>query len=189
MCSRIARAFIGFIYLFLAYKAARVLLAGRAGTADTQDHARDVLDLPGGDIVLGVAALVMLIAGLNQLRKAWECEFLNRLNEGAGQQSWVKWFGRLGYAARGVIFLVVGYLRAGLSKRLIFFHRPWNPPLPPGSSFSASLAWWRPDIAESIGRRSSALSRKFGRRSRGEALHRVNGAAIARPPGYRRARP
>jgi hypothetical protein len=110
MCSRVARAFIGFIYLFLAYKAARVLLAGRAGTADIRDHTRDVLDLPGGDMVLGVAALVMLIAGLNQLRKAWECEFLNRLSEGAGQQSWVKWFGRLGYAARGVIFFVVAYL-------------------------------------------------------------------------------
>lgn len=109
---RIACGFIGLIYLYLAYKAVRVLLAGSAGAGNAQDHARDVLDLPGGDIILGFAALVMLVAGLNQVRKAWQCSFLNRLNEGAGAQLWVKWLGRLGYAARGVVFVVVGYLIA-----------------------------------------------------------------------------
>jgi hypothetical protein len=110
MCSRGARALIGLIYLYLSYKAARVLLAGRAGAADAQDHARDVLDLPGGDLILGVAALIMAVAGVHQLRQAWGCEFLRRLDEGAGQQLWIKWLGRVGYAARGVIFLVAGYL-------------------------------------------------------------------------------
>ena len=107
---RTAVGVVGAIYLYLAYKAVRVFEAGRAGTGGAQDSARDVLDLPGGDLILGLAALVMAAAGLNQLRKAWECAFLNRLAEGAGQKLWVKWLGRIGYAARGVIFIVVGYL-------------------------------------------------------------------------------
>lgn len=112
LCSRAARGFIGLIYLYLSYKAVRVLLGGPAGGGEAQDHARDVLDLPGGDLILGLAAVVMLIAGFNQLREAWRCDFLTRLNEGAGQQPWVKWLGRIGYAARGVIFTVVAYLLA-----------------------------------------------------------------------------
>lgn len=115
---RIAVSFIGLIYLYLAYKAVRVFQAGAAGAGDTQDHARQVLDLPGGDLILGLAALVMLAAGLAQLHKAWECAFLNRMNDGAGQKLWVKWLGRLGYAARAVIFIVVAYLlgRAALDE-------------------------------------------------------------------------
>ena len=138
MCSRGARAFIGFIYLYLSYKAVRVLVAGRAGTADTEDHARAALDLPNGDIVIGLAALVMLVAGGNQFRKAWSCSFLRHLDEGAGQQLWVRWLGRIGYAARGVVFGVVGYLlyraaidhqagkAGGLEHALDFLSRPVN---------------------------------------------------------------
>ena len=118
MRKRAAVGVIGFIYLYLAYKALRVFDAGRAGTGDTQDHARQVLDLPGGDVILGFAALVMLAASINQLRKAWECSFLERMDEGAGQKLWVKWLGRTGYAARGMIFTVVAYLlgRAALDR-------------------------------------------------------------------------
>lgn len=101
---------IGVIYLYLAYKAARVMLAGRAGTMSAEQQADKVLDLPGGELVLFGAALVLAIAGANQLWKALTCKFMRRLREGAGQQEWIKWMGRLGYAARGVIFLVVAWM-------------------------------------------------------------------------------
>jgi hypothetical protein len=35
---------------------------------------------------------------------------MRRLQEGAGAQAWIKWVGRLGYAARGIIFFVVAWL-------------------------------------------------------------------------------
>ena len=101
---------IGVTYLYLAYKAVRVILAGRTGAMGAEEQADKVLDLPGGELVLFGAALALAIAGLNQLWKAWRCKFLWRLREGAGQQGWIKWMGRLGYAARGVIFLVVAWL-------------------------------------------------------------------------------
>ena len=101
---------IGAIYLYLAYKAVRVLLAGRAGTMGAEQQADTVLDLPGGALVLHLVALWVAVAGANQLWKAVHCKFMNRLREGAGQKEWIKWMGRLGYAARGVIFLVVAWL-------------------------------------------------------------------------------
>ena len=115
---RAAAGGIGFIYLYLSYKAARVLLAGGAGTMSAQEQADTVLDLPGGELVLGGAALVLAIAGLNQLRKAIQCSFLRNLDHRA-QAPFVKWLGRIGYAARGVIFLTVGLLvgRAAIDGR------------------------------------------------------------------------
>lgn len=100
---------IGVIYAYLAYKAVRVILAGRAGTTGTAEHADTVLDLPGGDLVLTAVAAGLAIAAANQLWKAIHCKFMRRLREGAGEKEWIKWMGRLGYAARGVIFLVVAW--------------------------------------------------------------------------------
>ena len=115
---RTAAGGIGLIYLYLAYKAVRVLLAGRAGTMDPRAQADTVLDLPGGQVVLACAALVMLTAGANQIYKAGKCSFLRRLDARA-QQPLVKWLGRIGYAARGVIFLMAGFLigRAAINEQ------------------------------------------------------------------------
>ena len=132
---RAAAGFIGFIYLFLSYKAGRVLLAGRAGDMSAQQQADTVLDLPGGTLVLGAAALILAAAGLVQLRKAVQCTFLRRLDHRA-QEPLVKWLGRIGYAARGTIFLTVAWLigkaaldgrsneAGGMEQALDFFSGP-----------------------------------------------------------------
>jgi hypothetical protein len=101
---------IGAVYLYLGYKALRVVFADRAGGAGTEQQADTVLDLPGGELVLFAAAGALAVAGANQLWTAYGCRFMRRLQEGAGGQAWIKWMGRLGYAARGVIFLVVAWL-------------------------------------------------------------------------------
>ena len=106
---RTAAGFIGLIYLYLAYKALRILLAGETGGMSAQQQADTVLDLPGGELMLGFAAAVLVVAGLNQLRLAATCSFLYRL-DGRAQEPLVKWLGRIGYAARGIVFLLVGLL-------------------------------------------------------------------------------
>ena len=132
---RAAAGGIGLIYLYLGYKALRILLAGEAGEMSEQQQADTVLDLPGGSIILGFGALVMAVAGLNQLRKAVKCSFLEPLG-GPARAPLVKWLGRVGYAARGVIFLTVGYLigraavdgrsneAGGMERALDFFSGP-----------------------------------------------------------------
>ena len=115
---RASAGLIGAIYLYLAYKALGVLLAGDPGETSTQQQADTVLDLPGGAYVLGAAAALLVAAGLVQLRNAWRCTFLNRL-DGRVQSPFVKWLGRIGYSARGIIFLMVAVLigRAALQEQ------------------------------------------------------------------------
>lgn len=107
---RAAAAGIGFIYLFLAYKASRVVFGAHAGTAGAQEGASTALHLPGGQLILYGVAAGLAVAAAVQAKKAVTCSFMRRLREGAGQQAWIKWMGRLGYAARGVIFLVLAWL-------------------------------------------------------------------------------
>ena len=104
-----AAGIIGAIYLYLAYKALGVFLASSADTMGAQEQADTVLDLPGGQIVLGLAALILFVAGVTQLLAAAKCSFLRRLDARA-QAPLVKWLGRVGYAARGIIFLIVASL-------------------------------------------------------------------------------
>lgn len=107
---RLVAAGVGGVYLYLAYKAVRILLADRAGTMGTEEQARAILELPGGDWVLSLVALGLAAAGCAQLWKAYSCRFLRRLREGAGRQRWIRWTGRVGYAVRGIIFFVIAWL-------------------------------------------------------------------------------
>lgn len=115
---RAAASGIGLVYLYMSYKAVRILLAGRAGTMTAQEQADNILDLPGGWVVLGFAAIWLAVAGFVQFRKAGKCSFLDPLDDRACTPL-VKWMGRFGYAARGVILLIVGYLvgRSALNER------------------------------------------------------------------------
>lgn len=106
---RAAAGFIGLIYLYLASKGVRILIAGTSGSLSAQQQADTVLDLPGGSLMLGFASIVLLGAGLNQLRLSLTCTFLYRLDHRARTLP-VKWLGRIGYAARGLVFLMVGLL-------------------------------------------------------------------------------
>lgn len=108
---RAAAGASGVIYLFLAYKAFRIIEHGRAGVGGPEENAATVLHQPNGELMLAFAAAVLAGAGVVQLYKAGTCSFLERLDDRA-RQVWAKWLGRIGYGARGVIFLTAGYLLA-----------------------------------------------------------------------------
>jgi len=115
---RAASAGVALIYFYLAYKAARVLIAGDAETASGAEQAETVLDLPGGIVVLAAVAIGIAIGAAFQLRKAVTCSFLEPLDAQAISTQ-VKWLGRIGYGARAVIILIVGFLigRAAIDGR------------------------------------------------------------------------
>ena len=66
-----------------------------------------VLDAPGGALLLGAVALALAATGLYQLIKAAKLDFLRHLSPRVARQSWMRWAGRAGYAARGVTFLAI----------------------------------------------------------------------------------
>ena len=87
------------------------MLQGYSDSVDAHEHAAQALHLPAGTLLLGGAAAVLAGAGLVQLYKAGTCSFLDHLDERA-RQPVAKWLGRIGFAARGVVFLTLAWLLA-----------------------------------------------------------------------------
>jgi hypothetical protein len=79
------------------------------GGGATQDGAAAALSFPGGEIALTLAAVAIGLTGAFQLVKAAKADFLRQLDPAAARRPWVKWVGRAGYAARGIVFLVMSW--------------------------------------------------------------------------------
>lgn len=101
----------GVIYLFLALTAAKLLLdqPGAGGGSNVEQQTQTALKLPAGGILVAIGGMVLVIAGVWQIIKAAKASFLKHLEPAVANREWVLWFGRLGYGARGVIFIITGY--------------------------------------------------------------------------------
>jgi hypothetical protein len=106
---RLAAAGSGAAYLFVAWQAVRLITGGGAGSGDPQERASAALELPGGPLLLIIGGAVLVGAGLYQMVKAYNCSFCDRLDPRIASRPAVRWIGRAGYAARGVIFIVSGF--------------------------------------------------------------------------------
>lgn len=109
---RLAGAGSGLIHLGLGAAAVLTALHARGGGGGDapESGAATALSIPGGEALLYVAAAVAAGVGIQQFRKAWSLKFLRHLKPEAAKRGWIAWLGRLGYAARGVLFLVIGWL-------------------------------------------------------------------------------
>lgn len=132
----------GIVHLFLAWQAIRLVQQtgsdGSSGGSGTQEGAQTALQLPGGQLMLVVAGLVLLIVGAVQLKKAWKAEFLKHLEPSVAHQPWARYTGQGGYAARGLVFLISGaFLTAagfkeqageagGMEEALTWLTSPWD---------------------------------------------------------------
>lgn len=116
---RLAAAGSGIIYLLLAWQSIRLIYGKSSGAADADERASEALQLPGGPLLLAVSGAVLVGVGIYQLVKAYRCSFCDRLDPKVAHLPSVRWIGRAGYSARGVIFIVSGYFifRAGVAAR------------------------------------------------------------------------
>lgn len=106
------------VHLYLANKALDTVEGAAQHSANSAgEQAQSVLQLPGGQLLLLAVAIGLAGAGLYQLSIAARCSFLKKLDERA-RETWIKWLGRAGYAARGLVFMLVGYFisRAALTE-------------------------------------------------------------------------
>lgn len=137
---RLGAAGSGIVYLLLAWQAVGLIRgSGSSGGGDaTQENARTALSLPGGEIMLVVAGIVLVLVGGYQLIKAAKASFLKHLKPGIAAQPWAKWTGQFGYAARGLIFIITGGFlftagmeeeageAGGIESALAWLDSPWD---------------------------------------------------------------
>jgi hypothetical protein len=107
---RIGGAASGLIHLALCVYAARLAFgSGPWASGGKSEGAGTVLSLPGGQILLTIAAIGIFVTGLYQLIKAIKLDFLKHLEPSVAKSDLVAWVGRIGYAARGIVFVIVGW--------------------------------------------------------------------------------
>ena len=109
----------GVVHLFLAWQAVRLIRGIESAGSGTQDGAQATLQLPGGAMLLMLIGVLLAALGVVQLIKAYKAKFLRYLEPQVASQAWAQWSGRAGYAARGLVFLISGWLllKAGYNER------------------------------------------------------------------------
>ncbi len=114
---RVGAALSGLAHLFLTWQAIQLMQGAASGGNGVQESARTALTFPGGGIAILLAGAVVLLVGIVQLMRAAKGSFLRHLEPEMATRAWVAWSGRAGYAARGVVFLIVSYflVAAGLN--------------------------------------------------------------------------
>lgn len=104
----------GLIYGSLAVQALRLAIgrAGGGGGDSTAENASTLMSNQWGAWLVGLAGLIVAAYGLHQLVKAWQADFSRQfqLSEvSAGWRKWVMRLSRFGTAARGVVFVIIGW--------------------------------------------------------------------------------
>ncbi len=108
---RLGHAASGMAHIFLCYFAWKLAFGsstGSSGDGDTAGQAAGTLaSMPMGDILLALVGLGFLAAAINQAVKAYSAKFMTLLD--ADAPSLARHIGQAGYAARAVVFAVLGW--------------------------------------------------------------------------------
>lgn len=104
---------IGGFYAYLAVFAAGVIFGLRNDDNGVQDFTATVLGWPGGQILVGLAGVGVIVGGLNEivfaLRGAYREEFKHR-NMAAWEKTLLAGAGWWGHVGRGAVYGLMGYL-------------------------------------------------------------------------------
>jgi hypothetical protein len=104
------------VYGWLPLATARAALSGGQQRDDEQRSVRGVLALPGGQLLVLAAGLVIIGIGGYQVRKGWRAAFRNELDLTAVPQRLRRLTVRLcqaGFLAKGIAFVLVGAVVGG----------------------------------------------------------------------------
>jgi hypothetical protein len=117
LLTRATYGFIGVTHMVLALAALQIILGSdvesSGGDNAAQDRTAWLLSQPLGQWLVGLVGIIVIGLGLYQLYQAYSakfCEHLELQDMSGTQERWVTRLGRLGFAARGIVFSSVGAL-------------------------------------------------------------------------------
>ncbi len=110
--TRAAHLISGGLYAALAFSAAGLAIGRSRGGGNEDQGAQDwtawLLAQPFGQWLVGLIGAAIAAAGIGFLIKAWRGQVTAHLACDAATARWAVPLGRLGYAARGVVFVIIG---------------------------------------------------------------------------------
>ena len=112
---RVRYAFSGIVYGALAFYAAKLVLGNGGGSNgdSRQTLARELLQQPFGQWLVGIVAVGTAIAGFYQIYMAISDKYKKKV-QGAGLKHEIEGVmiraGKIGYIARGIVWIIIAYL-------------------------------------------------------------------------------
>lgn len=102
----------GMLYLALGFYAGKLAITGSQGGGDSRQFmVGKVLELPAGQWIIGIVGLIIIGNGLYQMYRGISQKFMKKIQLRAAKFSdLMKKSGIMGYAARGFVLVIIGYL-------------------------------------------------------------------------------
>lgn len=106
--------FRGLLYVVVAVYAGGILLYHTTSNGDSNEKlAGQLMDKPFGQLLVGIVAAIMFISGIVQLYNAFSGKY-KKYVQAAQHKSQIAILliktGRVGYAARGIVWFIIGWL-------------------------------------------------------------------------------
>jgi hypothetical protein len=93
------------------YTVGELVGGGGGGGGGEQEVTQTLLELPAGRLLVGAIALILLGVGIHQVQLAWTASFMDQVHDAdARQRRFAEITGRVGHAARGLVFGTMGVL-------------------------------------------------------------------------------
>ncbi|MEG4248047.1 DUF1206 domain-containing protein [Microcoleus sp. Pol10D4] len=113
IAQRIGYALSALAYAGLALTAVKLIMGSGGGNSNTtQDLTAQILAQPFGQWLVGLAGSIVIGVGFSYFYEAYKAKFRRhfKLDEmSQTEQTWATRLGRFGIAARGVVFVIIGF--------------------------------------------------------------------------------
>ncbi|MEG4404849.1 DUF1206 domain-containing protein [Microcoleus sp. MON2_D5] len=113
IAQRIGYALSALGYAGLALTAVKLIMGSAASKSDsTEDLTAQILAQPFGQWLVGLAGSIVIGVGFSYFYEAYKAKFRRhfKLDEmSATEQKWATRLGRFGIAARGIVFVIIGF--------------------------------------------------------------------------------